>query len=139
MKKFWDILLCFVPDIMVVLFYSIILFSISGLIFYYNAITKEEETTYQVERVFMHTVNSYSFLIFDKDTKEIKSVGFGECKKITADVELEKPMWIKVKKTSFRTGDDEYFVEIHIHSVKDINGGGWNRGKFGSGQTSVVE
>ena len=31
------------------------------------------------------------------------------------------------------------YVEIHVHSIKEIQGGGWNHGKFGRGTTTVVE
>jgi len=30
------------------------------------------------------------------------------------------------------------YIHIHIRSVKDIKGGGWNHGKFGCGQTHVL-
>ena len=30
-------------------------------------------------------------------------------------------------------------LEIHLHSAQEINGAGWSNGKFGNGQTIVVE
>jgi hypothetical protein len=32
-----------------------------------------------------------------------------------------------------------YHLTIHLHSPAEINGAGWNHGKFGSGTTTVVE
>jgi hypothetical protein len=30
-------------------------------------------------------------------------------------------------------------LDIHIHNLDEIQGGGWNHGKFGRGKTQVIE
>jgi len=64
---------------------------------------------------------------------------------ITKDVPIEQSMWVsyEILHGSFSQPDPCLMkLEIHIHSVKsvkDIDGAGWNHGKFGNGETSVVE
>ena len=59
--------------------------------------------------------------------------------KIITDVSADKKMWVLTR--GYYAGRDPVYeyVEIHIHAAKDVNGGGWNHGKFGSGQTNVIE
>ena len=35
--------------------------------------------------------------------------------------------------------EDTLDVNIHIHSLEDLNGAGWNHGKFGKGNTVPIE
>ncbi|MEK9151799.1 MAG: hypothetical protein AAB692_00360 [Patescibacteria group bacterium] len=105
-----------------------------------------------IVRVFMHGPNSYSFLIHFSDSADghpiFDTVSFQHFSPghllffdsivIVADVAPEDDMW--AQSTFARvTSSCHYTAEIHVHAPADINGGGWNHGKFGSGQTTVVE
>lgn len=59
--------------------------------------------------------------------------------KIFNDVEVGKPMYVVFRSEWHKTGYSFSWYEIHIHSIKDINTSGWNRGKFGSGTTQIIE
>lgn len=59
----------------------------------------------------------------------------------TADVPIDKPEQIE-----YRTHTDtkrhlvcNELIAVHLHSVKEIGGGGWDHGKHGRGQTNVIE
>ena len=87
-----------------------------------------------IVRVFMHEPGDYSVLV--NNNGELVSKTFA-CKiRLIRDVPYDEPMYYEGERNR-----DGYFlrVEIHVHSEKDINGAGWNHGKFGSGQTVEVE
>jgi hypothetical protein len=85
-------------------------------------------------RVFMHEPNDYSIMY--KQIDELKTIRIGRAR-VMADVPEGKPMWAK-----WLEADDSHHnkceAEIHIHSPKDIDGGAWNHGKRGRGQTVVL-
>lgn len=105
--------------------------------------TKKFDNKIEVIRIFMHEPTRYSFIIRDNSSRElkIKTVdmnGRREGIKIYADVATTENMWIR------HYGQNEFlspieFLEIHIHGVYEIEGGGWNHGKFGRGTTTVIE
>jgi hypothetical protein len=123
--------------------------------------TKAETMTMEVQRVFMHKPGEYSVMYTNTDqdaTVEILNRGDrkpgGEywdwvlknhwsdwngvkvTEKLKVDVAPGKPMYIKV------TGSgNSVTVEIHIHSVSEVNGGDWSEGtKYQkSYRTEVVE
>ena len=96
-----------------------------------------------VVRVYMHEPNWYTFDTQEPESPVVKSITlrthFDKLVRLT-DVPLEKPMWVKY--ATRENGCNGYMVqavEIHLHSVRDINGAGWNHSKSGHGQTTVVE
>lgn len=91
-----------------------------------------------VERIFMHEKNHYSWLYRDGD--ELKHELFHTCYncpgfKIIDDVPDGEPMWVQTT----TEGDWMSSAEIHVHSVENIDGGNWKRGKHGRGSTNVLE
>lgn len=98
-----------------------------------------DEKVENVTRIFMHERGHYTFFSENPDSPEIiiNTVGtFPE--KIFKDVPKDKPMWYRYRMYR-RNGEMHYEFEIHIRSVKDIEGAGWDHGKFGKGQTTVIE
>jgi len=98
---------------------------------------KEPVTVENVKRVFMHEEKHYSFLYASPNNpNELQGFTLREVirVKIITDVSPEEDIWLKY--TEFGSS---YDLELHLHSAEDINGAGWNHGKFGSGQTVVVE
>lgn len=100
-----------------------------------------------VIRVYKHSPDHYSLDLQSdpKDaTREVREVNFfgGEIKRFE-DVPDGNDVWAKryrVCRLNARGEVQAYSIsEIHLHSVREISGGGWNRGKGGRGQTAVVE
>lgn len=98
-------------------------------------------------RVFMHSPGDYSVMVQEGDELVVVHLKdgspYGVKPKIFKDVSKNKKMYYKVDiippsfwGASYTTYSN---IEIHVHSEKDINGAGWNRGKFGRGQTEVIE
>ena len=57
------------------------------------------------------------------------------------DVSKNQKMWARLVKNKSHKNDRDgefYYLEIHVRSVTDIEGGGWDHGKFGSGSTHVI-
>ncbi len=109
-----------------------------------------EERVDDVVRVFWHERGRYSFHIQKDSSSEIEvyPADSGTIK-IIADVPTDQKMWMYVRGYSDGgwscTGyNGEHHgrcygvFEIHVHSEQDIEGGGWNHGKFGSGNTVVI-
>jgi len=98
-----------------------------------------DTTPYKVEfqRVFLNESNRFTFIV-DGVPREIM-VWYTSHIKIFYDVPPGEPMYYESQKKC-KQGNVKYeYLYIHIHSVKDIGGGGWNHGKFGRGNTSVLE
>jgi hypothetical protein len=98
-----------------------------------------------VVRVFMHRELEYSFFSQEPGNAKvtIRHYCFLNDVKIFADVPKDNPMWVEASGEMIGIHEIIYKINIHLHSVEEVNGGGWriNRGKFGAeeGQTTVVE
>ena len=93
-----------------------------------------------VRRVFMHDPEQYSVMVVG-DTAEMKLLYLGRCSaKFVTDVPKDSDMWLFMHWTppSSTSGINSCDVVFHIHATEDVNGAGWNHGKFGSGMTNVV-
>ena len=99
----------------------------------------EEMSVTDIVRVFMHTETYYSALR-DVGTPVLEkwrfSTGHADLIRIMTNAKPNESMWIYYKKNSHYTYQT---VDIHIHTPSEIEGGGWNHGKHGSGQTNVIE
>ncbi len=98
---------------------------------------KNSEQITQVERVFMNEPGVYSFMY--RDSGQLKVFGGTSWYQynVYEDVLPGKPMWVKTEQWTVE-GNPTVKYEIHVHFVGDIEGGGWNHGKNGSGTTTVV-
>lgn len=58
-----------------------------------------------------------------------------------ADVPTNEKMWVEIRAKCGSSFSADCFerMTIHIHTPKEVEGGGWNHGKFGSGNTSVIK
>lgn len=96
-----------------------------------------------VTRVMMHEPWRYTFLMEDSGRITQRTIGQNPCGNVPVlfqDVPTGHPMWVEYRTVrSGKTDVCDELITIHIHSVADINGAGWNHGKYGSGQTTVVE
>lgn len=72
--------------------------------------------------------------------KEVKTVRLFNPKEIVVktDVAPSEPMWIRWEAVKENNFIKYHYVEIHIHSITDINGADWNHGKHGHGKTQVI-
>jgi len=102
---------------------------------------KSVESKVFFDRIFMHEVEHYSTLSVNEDkTVEIKSYYRGHYNKFTliCDVEVGDKMWAALTDNG-NWVERRHDVVFHIHSLSNLNGAGWNHGKFGSGNTVLIE
>ncbi len=96
----------------------------------------------ELEQVMEHESKHYS-VKYKAENNELIEINFGRQNnsvKIIADVPEGEPIWGLINRGKTPRGDVHYLGgEIHVHSGRDINGGGWDHGKYGSGQTVPVE
>ena len=116
--------------------------SVIGLLVYASNLpfTIEEGRFINIVRVLMHETNN--FTLIQQNGIELKELQFRRCKSVQMlqDVPLGDPMWASYKLTYKNDrAYGELELTLHLHSAEDINGAGWNHGKFGRGQTVVVK
>lgn len=107
----------------------------------------EEEQIDNVTRVFWHESNRYSFMVQDPATKHMRIISLpgyvcGDSKGIQIVPDVAASQQMRVQSTiKYVFGNPPCIVsmKIHVRSERDVGGGGWNHGKFGSGQTTVVQ
>jgi hypothetical protein len=64
----------------------------------------------------------------------------GTTPQYVVDVPTDQSMWLTyTENSSFWDGVQTSNIVIHLHGVENVNGGGWNHGKSGHGQTEVVQ
>lgn len=103
--------------------------------------TTKEVIHKNIDRVFMHSGRKASFFSQKEDGSIdhtfLEPTMHGTLKYF-ADVPRGEKMW--AKETIVRGNmSTTYYVDIHLHSVDEVDGGEWNHGKHGSGTVSVVE
>ena len=124
-----------------------------------------DEKVENVVRLFMNEPEQYTLFITQLESAEllVKTISVSDVRsdwdsslmrgrgvKVIADVPPEKKMWALIRninhiKTALLSSrviwqyPITYYVEIHIHSEKDVEGAGWNHGKAGGGITQVVQ
>lgn len=98
----------------------------------------EDRTIVDVKGVFYHEEGRYTLFVGKSDNRLVPfTFGDGNGRanvQIFADVPDGYEMWAHVR-TTRGNGYDAHDLEIHIHSIRDIAGAGWNHGKFGRGTT----
>ena len=127
-------------DVVVVIFWIVFFCgAIGGCIWGMNFWT---ETSYKsnCDAVYFHEHGRYSVMV--KDGKNVKNVTFprnGVKTFVTEGVPEGSNLWFEVQYTENGCGNRRGYVNIHIHSIDDLNTAGWNHGKFGKGQTHRVQ
>lgn len=105
--------------------------------------TKQEDftmTTYRgVERILMHEPHRYSFFIEGQTRVLTVNVISRDEVYVKPDVAPGEKCWIEVGAPWVQNECQRIKLVIHLHSFKEINGAGWNHGKFGHGETVVIE
>lgn len=96
-----------------------------------------------IVQVSHHERDLYTFRIQEGSSPELERVTIyfkGKPREIM-DVPLGQKMWVKyTARWEFgMNAPTKINGEIHFHSVKDIQGGGWDHGKHGRGTTTVLE
>jgi len=96
----------------------------------------------EVDAVFMHLRNSYSFMIYNGDEIEHRILQRWDTTKlkIVRDVSEGESLWYeghyRICPGGTKRFDD---ITIHLRSIDDLKTAGWNHGKFGSGTTRRVQ
>jgi hypothetical protein len=91
-----------------------------------------------VARVLEHEPGRWTVFIQRSDTPELERLSLRGSSRWIADVPPGEEMWLVIRSVRCGTKGRCEDNEFHIRSVKDIQGAGWNHGKFGSGQTVVI-
>lgn len=97
-----------------------------------------------IVRVFMHEPGRFTLALQKTNSTELemRTVASTNCKFLT-DVPTNKTIWAKIEKphSDYTHSDYAYAIriEFHLHSARDLEGGAWNHGKNGRGQTQVLE
>ena len=91
----------------------------------------------EITALYMHSVNRYSVAVKHGEIINIKRMQDDAPVKIITDA--TDIMWYTCDYTydtwsGSRTGS----CSVHVFSTDDINGAGWDRGKFGSGTTTRI-
>ncbi len=118
-------------------------------------------TTMPVERIMMHESGHFTFLVPKEGGKKAQleiraSYTYDTANGVTIVSDVPEGQQMRVEFTC-KCGDKEvtckdipkdfnnwriggaYRLTIHTHSVSDFDGGGWNHGKHGAGQTTVLQ
>ncbi|MFA6408461.1 MAG: hypothetical protein WCW36_03275 [Candidatus Paceibacterota bacterium] len=109
----------------------------------------QDERIDGVVRILMHEPGRYTLLVQEVGSPlihERKVFGAEGCwiseVAYIPDVPTDQSMWLAINYDQTEAPPScQYDTRLvfHIHDIQDINGAGWNHGKFGSGQTVVVE
>ena len=100
----------------------------------------ENRTITNVEGVFYHEEGRYTFMVREGDRLvpfTYNNAGHTGHVEIFTDVPDGHAMWVRVYTTD-GNGYRESDLSMHIHSIHDLNGAGWNHGKFGRGTTTRI-
>jgi len=95
-----------------------------------------------IKRVYMNEVNRYTFITKNSDgsNKVWEISGWDKSVfRIYDDVPVGKEMYVEYSKKCQGGTLFFYNVNIHIHNLYELQGGSWNHGKFGKGQTQVIK
>ncbi|OGY41747.1 MAG: hypothetical protein A2Y82_02610 [Candidatus Buchananbacteria bacterium RBG_13_36_9] len=108
----------------------------------------KKEKIENITRIFMHEPYRYTFFIDGQNDKKevlVKTIR-ASCIKIYNNVLANETSWIEYviwdqNDPLQKRGDnwDVRILEIHIHDISQIQGAGWDHGKFGKGATNVIE
>jgi len=122
------------------MFIMVIIFCIRACTF-----QKEIYLKGKISSVYMHEPGNYSVISIDQDGK-LHNITFPwDCFvpiTIYTDIPPTEDMWFETRYYENEwlgyVNTENSFTNIHIKSVRNINGGGWNHGKFGHGQTHII-
>jgi hypothetical protein len=103
-------------------------------------VAETEQRIDNIVRIFMHSPKKYTFFQSLPGNK-IDSMMYSVDKvDLIADVPTGEAMWAVYRLSRSVSGSSDN-LEIHIHSVSEINGGEWSSGGKNPirGQTTVIE
>lgn len=100
---------------------------------------KLQQEKISIEQIMEHRPGFYSIKTKAVNNELIENCISGDVK-IIADVPDNEQIWALLDRCETRRGEI-IFVSgtIHIHGAREINGGGWDYGELGRGQTVVID
>jgi hypothetical protein len=91
-----------------------------------------------ITRIMMNEPRKYTYFLSKVSKPQVLQMG--DLPDILYDAPKESGMWIDYICQKRRDGRvDSCRYVIHLHSIKELEGGGWDHGKFGQGQTIPLE
>ena len=117
-----------------------------ALLFWLGCRNASEKQILHIERIFMHEPGSFTLFVASPPGSKVLSELYissrysGTTPLYVVDVPADQLMWLTyTENRSWWDGDQISNIVIHLHGVDEVSGGGWNHGKFGHGQTEVVQ
>lgn len=101
--------------------------------------TVKRDKIEHVARILMQNPHQFSLIIPDGNRPSeyiVKDIQIDEVKFII-DVPKGSDCWVEV--IDVRDPGLKIFGSFHLHQIGEIEGGGWDHGKFGRGHTAVIE
>lgn len=94
-----------------------------------------------VDKVFMNENTRYTFITIENGEAIVreKSTHYPRRIHLYTDVPKGERMYIEYYEKCSGGTKMLQRLDIHIHNLDEIQGGGWNHGKFGRGETQVIE
>ena len=94
-----------------------------------------------VDKVFMNERGRYTFITQQNGESLVweKSTYYPQRIHVYTDVPKEERMYVEYSYECSGGEPTLKRLDIHIHELDEIQGGSWNHGKFGRGQTQVIE
>ena len=110
-----------------------------GFLFYVSSVVDTETGKISgITRIMMSDPNRYVYFVSDVPKPQVLQMG--ALPDIIYDAPKESNMWVDYVCNKRRDGRvDSCRYIIHLHSVRELEGGAWNHGKFGQGQNVVLE
>jgi len=99
--------------------------------------------TYKEKRecvaVWFHENNRYSVSVLNNKVLTNITFQHGVPVEVIFNLKEGEPLWYETNYTwnSFY-GTTKGYIKIYVRNINDINGAGWNHGKFGSGRTTRI-
>ncbi len=105
--------------------------------------TYEKEVIPNIEAILVHESERYSVLQKQGHVGHIIALDWQiRSSTFVYDVPDEKQCWAEIITTEcgngVRSGEWIKNVVFHLHNTSEIQGAGWNHGKFGSGSTVIL-
>ena len=90
----------------------------------------------RIQRVFMHSPVEFSFMVEAEEGK--RSIVLWLRSNVLPEFIWDVPRGESAYAFCRTTGSGDFILEMHLYSKDQVEGAGWDQGKFGSGQTVVV-
>ena len=125
--------------LMIVALMIVVIALVFGVAAFFAPYLPQSETL-KFERLFMHSTTHFSVLVEKDGSLSLRD--FHSYKiSFKRDVQAGESPWVEIAYLPNQINRSAWAESIvfHLHAAKEINGAGWDQGKFGSGFTHSLE